>query len=84
MKLVMGIKECTCGDEHRVSYASVESLYCTPKMNTTLKRKRNGVKSVRRRKRWESEEDGQGSWRGMETQGGTARQNVPSFSLSIC
>ena len=36
VKQVMGIKECTCCDKHRVTYESVESLYCTPETNTTL------------------------------------------------
>ena len=31
IKQVMEIKECTCGDEHRV-----ESLHCTPETNITL------------------------------------------------
>lgn len=31
----MGIKEGT-GDEHRVMYGSVESLYCTRETNVTL------------------------------------------------
>ena len=33
---VMGIKEDTCGDGHRVMYGSVESLYHTPDTNITL------------------------------------------------
>ena len=32
----MGIKEHTYGDEHRVLYGSVGSLYCTPETNITL------------------------------------------------
>ena len=32
----MGIKECTCHDEHRVMCGSVESLDCTPETNITL------------------------------------------------
>ena len=36
VKQVMGIKECTCGDEHWVSYGSVESLNSTPKTIITL------------------------------------------------
>lgn len=32
----MGIKEATCGDEHRVMDGSVDSLYCTLETNTTL------------------------------------------------
>ena len=32
----MGIKECTCCDEHQVMYRSVESLYYTPETNLTL------------------------------------------------
>ena len=30
VKYVMGLKECTCCDEHQVLYISVESLNCTP------------------------------------------------------
>ena len=33
---MMGIKECTCCDEHQVLYGSVELLYCTPETNITL------------------------------------------------
>ena len=33
---MMGIKECTCRDEHWVLYGSVESLYCTPETDITL------------------------------------------------
>ena len=36
MKLVMGTKKGTCLDEHLVIPGSVESLYCTPKMNFKL------------------------------------------------
>ena len=36
MKQVMGIKECTCCDEHWVLYGTVESLYCTFETNITL------------------------------------------------
>ena len=36
VKLVMGMKECTCCDEHRVLSGSAESLYCTPEMYMTL------------------------------------------------
>ena len=35
-KQVMGIKRGTCCDEHRVSYASDESLNSTPETNITL------------------------------------------------
>ena len=36
VKQVLGIKEGTCPDEHRVLYKSVESLYCTPGTRVTL------------------------------------------------
>ena len=36
VKYVIGIKECTCCDEHRVLYGRVESLYCTPQTSITL------------------------------------------------
>lgn len=32
----MGIKKCTCHDEHRMMYGNVESLYCMPEANITL------------------------------------------------
>jgi len=35
-EIVMGIKECTCHDEHLVMYRIVESLYRTPETNITL------------------------------------------------
>ena len=33
---VLGIKECTCCDEHWVMYGIGESLYYTPETNITL------------------------------------------------
>ena len=36
VKQVIGIKECTCGGEHRVLYVNVESLYWTLETNITL------------------------------------------------
>lgn len=36
VKWVMGIKECTYQEEHRVGYGSVESLSCIPETNVTL------------------------------------------------
>ena len=33
---MMGIKECSCRDEHRVKYGIGESLNCTPETNITL------------------------------------------------
>ena len=32
----MGIKECTCDEEHWVMYGSVELLHCTPETNIAL------------------------------------------------
>lgn len=32
----MGIKQCSCCDEHQVSYVSVGSLNYTPEPNVTL------------------------------------------------
>ena len=32
----INIKEHVCGDEHWVTYGTVESLYCTPETNITL------------------------------------------------
>ena len=36
VKSVMGIKECTYGDEHWVVYVSVQSQYCTAEIDITL------------------------------------------------
>ena len=33
---VMGIKKCTCYDEHQLMYEIVESLHCTPEANIIL------------------------------------------------
>ena len=31
----MEFKECSCRDEHRVLYGSIESVYCTPEIKIT-------------------------------------------------
>lgn len=36
VKQVMGIKECTCPEEHQVLCGSAESLYCTHETNIIL------------------------------------------------
>ena len=36
VKWVVGIKECTCCNEHKVLHGGVESLHCTPETNITL------------------------------------------------
>ena len=42
----MGIKEGTCGDEHWVKDEIVESLYCTPEINSTLYVSNTGIKTI--------------------------------------
>ena len=41
---MVGIQECTSGDEHWVMYGSTESLYCAPETNLTMPANYTGIK----------------------------------------